>query len=309
MDAARSNLTPDDDDDAYIDAEVIDAPSRVVSVALVPMETGLRAYDPPNGKPLDMRWLEAKVAALRFLKEFPEAEPHEILTLLAAFDLDRDVKLPDTTACGDCGDCDACAANDKAWRDSPSQHVLEETERYAETHYGRVHVGDDWPEVKAEKERKQAAREAATARTLAMYAENAAERAAVPRDDAVDAPQTRDAEARPEVLESVPTASTTRTVDTGYSVKYRKLVETVLSNIEASDTLDSLAVLVARVMLDRADANTRQTWQSPATIGRRAHVNEDTARDRLEALRLAGVIEVARQGGRGPGNATRWRFI
>lgn len=180
MDAARSNHTPDvDDDAAYIDVPATEITPRVVT--LVPMETGLRAYDHPEGKPHDLRMLEAKVAARRMLQEMPDAEPSEILTLLSAFDLDRDVELPD-----DEDSDEYYEALDRA----PSRLLCGDVERYAEKHHGRVHVGDDWPEVAAEKARRREEFAAENERNRRL----ADERAAMPRDDAVEASETRDDE-------------------------------------------------------------------------------------------------------------------
>jgi hypothetical protein len=304
------NLTADDDDGG----EVIDVPARVVSVALVPMETGLRAYDPPNGeKPQDVRALEAKVAALRFVKEFPQADSEDIATLIATFRLDcqiEDCRHPygDERPVGctesPCPDDDAGDDVFDLWMSRrPEASLRVFVERFAEKEYDRVHQGEDWPEVAERKARIRAADAIAAAERSALIDQIEAERPTMPRADAETAAEPHDDEPRPEAHEPEPVAS-----GAGYSRRYRALVESTLRRIEACAELDGLAVLVARVMLDRADANSRETWQSAATIARRAHVNEDTARDRIGALRRAHIIEVAKQGGRGPGNATRYRF-
>jgi hypothetical protein len=320
MATAHSNRTADDDDDA----EIIEAPSRVVSVALVPMETGLRAYENPGAeRPHDMRMLEARVALDRHLREFPQADTDDLYIIVRTFGLECEADDCTHDHRDGGGAAEGCPeyrpapdddADDATWdewqRNRPAAFVVTRAERIAEREYDRDHQGADWPEVAAAKQRKredQAARDAATAAawTAGAFdrAVNALQRA---RDDTVGAQETREPDTRPEVPETV---AEPVQVDTGYSARYRSMVESTLRRVEACAELDVIAVAVVRVMLDRARADTRETWQSPATIGRRAHINEDTARDRIEALQRARIIEVAYQGGRGPGNFTRWRFL
>lgn len=312
MASALANRTSGDD----TDYDVIDVTAQEISAptitTFVPMETGLRAYDHPNDeKSADLRELEAKAAALRLLKEFPQISTAEVGTLIDEFRLDDDFEWPEET--GD--DAADDAATGEAMTRLPSNLLLDKVQRIAEVEYGRVHQGDDWPEVKAEKQRRRAVEaerrrdiDAQIARADAQTPTDAREpesRFEVPSSvietGEVDALRARNAE----LLARLDVAAT----GAGYSRLQRAMDRDVWAMLGAAGkTITETDRLVALARLVDTDAKTRVTFTSREHIAKRANLNETTVKRSDDALESAGILVIVKHGGRGRGNSNRYRF-
>jgi len=309
--ALLNSTAPKDDD-----AEVIDVPSSAITlrpVALVPMETGLAAYESPNDeKPQDVRELEAKVAALRFLKEFPQSTNDEIATLLSRFDLDRE---HDDLHADD--DLNAMTDEEAAqwFAAAPSAQMLEHVQRIAERDYERVHQGEDWPEVAERKQRERGAQRQRNAEAAARVAEMQREPVITEPEPQTEAPKH---EPVPwDEWERVVTANNDLRVQldnvatgAGYSRIQRAMDFEVWDMLTAAGkTITATDRLVALTRLRDTNAKTRETFTSREHIAARAGLNEKTVKRSDEALEAAGILKlVSAPLVPGRGRGFRYRF-